>query len=197
MAPNLLVSATFTAGGAVAYRGTFDVAMIDPYPIGDCSAWDPAPEGRCGKPTDILPVLDAAVAAGIPLMYVGQAFGGAARRERGPTVAEQRLMVMLALMRGALGVQWYVRTPPNGSPYSPYVHCHPTSAVLTRLACTARASTLRRVCRRLLSGWTCRAAPCRAVPCDHAAPILMYPNAPRRAAPCCAVRPRNADPNVS
>jgi hypothetical protein len=101
------------------FSGTFDVALVDPYPIGDCpGAVRPCPLGS-DSPTHVIAAVDSAVAAGHPVILAGQAMGGAGRRERTPTAVETRLMATLGLIHGAAGVQWFMRVPPNGGPYAP------------------------------------------------------------------------------
>ena len=101
------------------FSGTFDVALVDPYPIGDCAgSVRPCLPGS-DRPVQITPAVDAAVAQGVPVILATQAMGGARRRERTPTAAESRLMATLGFIRGAIGVQWFIRVPPNGGPYAP------------------------------------------------------------------------------
>ena len=109
VAPHLPVSICFTAGLARNFSGAFDIALVDPYPIGDGP----------GTPLSILHELDAALALGVPVIFAAQAYGGAGRRKRTPTAAEERVMAYIALIRGAVGVQYFIRQAPNSGPYAP------------------------------------------------------------------------------
>jgi hypothetical protein len=67
--PHHPVSMVFTSrpsspGGywAANYSDCYDIAMVDPYPIGDCHTWDPEPVPPCGRAVDVVAAIDEVVA---------------------------------------------------------------------------------------------------------------------------------------
>jgi hypothetical protein len=94
---------TNTAAGAngrywaANYSGCYDIAMVDPYPIGDCHEWDPQPVPPCGAAVDIVPVIDRLVALHRgPVIFAPQAIGGVGHTR--PTRHKPRATILLSCM---------------------------------------------------------------------------------------------------
>lgn len=91
------------------YSKGVDIVMADPYPIPDY------PVTMTGDATE---VLMREFAGKKPVWIVPQAFGGGELWKREPTVNEVRSMTWLAIIKGATGVQYFVRHGPNSFPKS-------------------------------------------------------------------------------
>lgn len=88
------------------YASAYDIGMKDPYPIPN---------------QPITAVSDAARTlrkVGKPFFIVPQAFGGGEWWERNPSRQEERVMTYLAVINGAVGIQYFIRVPEQ-FPYSP------------------------------------------------------------------------------
>ncbi|NOY81861.1 MAG: hypothetical protein GXP31_12770 [Kiritimatiellaeota bacterium] len=94
---------------AVRYEAAMDVVMADPYPIPRSS---PAIVGQ--RTADLVRTFRHR----LPVWIVPQAFGGNEWWKREPTPAEERLMTYLAVIRGATGIQYFIRHGLNGFPKS-------------------------------------------------------------------------------
>ena len=92
------------------FVGTMDIVMADPYPI---------PQGAVTAVNGIADALNDAFDFSKPLWIVPQCFGGGEWWRREPTAAEQRVMTYLALIHGATGIQYFIRSPRLSFPKSP------------------------------------------------------------------------------
>ena len=98
------------------YKDAFDVGMMDPYPI--VSIGDDA----VNQPRVVSMVEGAARSLAKtkkPFFIVLQCFGGGEAWQRSPTAAEMRMMAFLALIHGAVGIQYFARSPADVFPVSP------------------------------------------------------------------------------
>ncbi len=93
-----------------AYSNALDVAMADPYPIPEM------PLTEAGRFTTYL---TSRFDTSTPVWIVPQAFGGNERWEREPAAREIRAMTWLALIRGATGIQYFIRHGLASFPKSP------------------------------------------------------------------------------
>ena len=100
------VSMVFCAGGASKFGKSFDVVMVDPYPIPNSPA------------ESIIGPIETVRSLGKPIIMVPQAFGGGEGWARTPTAAEERIMTFLSVIYGAVGIQYFVRNAPIGFPYA-------------------------------------------------------------------------------
>jgi hypothetical protein len=94
---------------AADYRDVMDIAMTNPYPI---------PEGKI---TEVIPYIDLLKRAfwlEKPAWVVPQAFGGNEWWKREPDPREIRAMTWMAVIHGATGVQYFIRSGPNNFPKS-------------------------------------------------------------------------------
>jgi hypothetical protein len=91
------------------YASAMDIVMADPYPIPSAGV-----EG-VGAVTE---GLMKAFRYEKPVWIVPQAFGGAEWWGREPSPQEVRAMTYLALVRGATGIQYFIRHGANGFPKS-------------------------------------------------------------------------------
>lgn len=87
-----------------------DIVMGDPYPI---------PHGPVTAVSQMADALNQAFHFEKPLWIVPQAFGGNEWWAREPTAREQRVMTYLALLHGARGIQYFIRSPRINFPKSP------------------------------------------------------------------------------
>jgi len=91
------------------YAGAMDIVMADPYPI---------PRGSVIEVGSVTENLHREFRYEKPVWIVPQAFGGSEWWSREPDPGELRAMTYLALVRGATGIQYFVRKAPNGFPKS-------------------------------------------------------------------------------
>jgi len=94
---------------AVEYRDAMDIVMTDPYPVPNY------PVSKVEKPVSFLRhtfFMDK------PVWIVPQAFGGNEWWQREPTAKELRAMTYLSLLKGATGVQYFIRHGLNSFPKS-------------------------------------------------------------------------------
>lgn len=91
------------------YAAAMDIVMADPYPIPNSGV-----EGVGAATEGLLKEF----AYEKPVWIVPQAFGGGEWWGREPSPAEIRVMTWLALVRGATGIQYFIRHAPNGFPKS-------------------------------------------------------------------------------
>ena len=91
------------------YSKGVDIVMADPYPIPDY------PVTMTGDATEVL-MKD--FSGKNPVWIVPQAFGGGELWKREPTIPEVRVMTWLAIIKGATGVQYFVRHGLNSFPKS-------------------------------------------------------------------------------
>lgn len=99
------------------YKNAFDIGMMDPYPIVSIDE-----DRKVNQPRLTHMVVGACAALRAtkkPFFLVLQAFGGGEAWQRSPTAAELRLMAYLALIKGAIGIQFFARHPANVFPNSP------------------------------------------------------------------------------
>ncbi len=110
--PHHPVTIVFYRGGAHARRfeQCLDIVMGDPYPI---------PHNSVTYVSRMSDELVAAYDGRKPLWIVPQAFGGNEWWRREPTAQEQRVMTWLALIHGARGIQYFIRSPRISFPKSP------------------------------------------------------------------------------
>lgn len=92
------------------FARALDIVMADPYPI---------PNGPVTSVSDTADSMNGAYAFSKPLWIVPQAFGGNEGWSREPTAREQRAMTYLALIHGARGIQYFIRSPRTSFPKSP------------------------------------------------------------------------------
>lgn len=98
------------ADHALKFSGTMDIVMADPYPI---------PQGPPTAVSRTADEFNTAFDFRLPLWIVPQAFGGNEWWQREPTAREQRVMTYLALIHGARGIQYFIRSPQVSFPKSP------------------------------------------------------------------------------
>lgn len=91
------------------YMNAFDVVMADPYPLPDL------PASMTGN---VAGQLREEFSGKRPVWMVPQAFGGGELWSREPTMQEIRLMTWQSIIRGATGIQYFVRQGPNYFPKS-------------------------------------------------------------------------------
>jgi hypothetical protein len=91
------------------YSDAFDIVMADPYPIPDL------PPSLVG---DIAGQLKAEFAGKRPVWIVPQVFGGGELWGREPTLQEIRSMTWQSIIKGASGIQYFVRQGLNYFPKS-------------------------------------------------------------------------------
>jgi hypothetical protein len=105
------VSAVFMAPflSSKKYINALDIIMADPYPIPDL------PVSFVGEVTG---QLKAEFSGRRPVWIVPQAFGGGELWYREPTLQEMRSMTWQAIIKGATGIQYFVRQGPNYFPKS-------------------------------------------------------------------------------
>ncbi|HEX2967729.1 MAG TPA: hypothetical protein VHO46_01400 [Bacteroidales bacterium] len=92
------------------YEDALDIVMADPYPLPDL------PVTMVG---DIAGQLKDHFTGRRPVWMVPQAFGGGELWSREPTIQEIRSMTWQSIIRGATGIQYFVRQGPNYFPKSP------------------------------------------------------------------------------
>lgn len=100
------ITSVFCCVDPAEYASAYDIGMMDPYPIPNMPVTE---------------VSDAAIklrAVGKPFFIVPQAFGGGESWERTPTRQEERVMTYLAVINGAVGIQYFIRSPEQ-FPYAP------------------------------------------------------------------------------
>lgn len=94
---------------ATRYTRAFDILMADPYPL---------PELPVSFVGDITGQLKELMSGKKPLWIVPQVFGGGEIWKREPTVQEIRSMTWQAIIKGATGIQYFVRQGLNYFPKS-------------------------------------------------------------------------------
>ncbi len=92
-----------------AYINSLDIVMADPYPV---------PHLPVSVVADITGQLKDEFAGKRPLWIVPQAFGGGELWEREPTFQEVRSMTWQSIIKGATGIEYFVRQGPNYFPKS-------------------------------------------------------------------------------
>ena len=126
--PHHPISIVFMAPNrAGEYAGGMDLVMTDPYPIPH------------GSPTAVAGAVDAITRVfepAKPVWLVPQAFGGSEHWSREPTAQEQRVMTYLGIVRGATGMQYFIRHGLNGFPKSPVMWSACSQAALEVAALT-------------------------------------------------------------
>ncbi|MGC9319972.1 MAG: hypothetical protein ACP5KN_18215, partial [Armatimonadota bacterium] len=110
--PHHPVTVVFYRGAAHArqFERCMDIVMGDPYPI---------PHGSVTYVSSMADALREAFDGRKALWIVPQAFGGNEWWRREPTAQEQRVMTYLALIHGARGIQYFIRSPRISFPKSP------------------------------------------------------------------------------
>lgn len=91
------------------YANSFDIAMVDPYPVPDKPLTDVA---------HFVKTLNQKFALQKPIWLVPQTFGGGEWWRREPTRQELRAMVYLGLVNGATGLQAFIRQGLSAFPKS-------------------------------------------------------------------------------
>ncbi len=91
------------------YAAAMDIVMADPYPV---------PNSGVEGVGSVAESLYNVFAYEKPVWIVPQAFGGGEHWGREPSPAEIRAMTYLSLVRGATGIQYFIRHGPNGFPKS-------------------------------------------------------------------------------
>jgi hypothetical protein len=91
------------------YVNSLDIVMADPYPV---------PKLPVSIVGNIAGQLENEFNGNKPLWIVPQAFGGGEIWEREPTLQEIRSMTWQAIIKGATGIQYFVRQGPNYFPKS-------------------------------------------------------------------------------
>jgi hypothetical protein len=91
------------------YANALDIVMADPYPV---------PVRPVTQVGDVTLQLKSEFAGKKPVWIVPQAFGGGEWWEREPTLQELRSMTWQAIIRGATGIQYFVRQGMNYFPKS-------------------------------------------------------------------------------
>jgi hypothetical protein len=106
------VSIVFTAPflSSIKYTKALDIVMADPYPLPDL------PVSLVG---DVTGQLKEEFRGKRPVWIVPQVFGGGEIWSREPTIQEIRSMTWQAIIRGASGIQFFVRQGLNYFPKSP------------------------------------------------------------------------------
>ena len=96
-------------GAAQRYADSMDIVMTDIYPI---------PHGPPAGTGDAVQLLVNEFSLEKPIWFVPQAFGGGEWWRREPTAQEERVMTYLPVIRGATGIQYFIRHGQNGFPKS-------------------------------------------------------------------------------
>jgi hypothetical protein len=91
------------------YTDVMDIVMTNPFII---------PQGRIAEYEEYVEILRKAFWLSKPVWVVPQVFGGNEWWLREPTPGEVRAMTYLAIIHGATGVQYYIRSAPNNFPKS-------------------------------------------------------------------------------
>jgi hypothetical protein len=91
------------------YINTLDIVMADPYPV---------PDSPLTLPGDIAGQLKAEFNGKRPVWMAQQSFGGGELWSREPTIQEIRTMTYQSIIRGATGIQYFVRQGLNYFPKS-------------------------------------------------------------------------------
>jgi hypothetical protein len=91
------------------YRDVMDIAMTEAYPV---------PQGKIADVATFTDILKNAFWLEKPVWVVPQAFGGNEWWQREPDPREIRAMTYLAIIHGATGIQYYIRSSPNSFPKS-------------------------------------------------------------------------------
>jgi hypothetical protein len=94
---------------SIKYSGALDIVMADPYPLPDL------PISMVG---DVTGQLKEEFRGKKPVWIVPQAFGGGELWSREPTIQEVRSMTWQAIIKGATGIQYFVRQGLNYFPKS-------------------------------------------------------------------------------
>jgi hypothetical protein len=94
---------------SIKYAGALDIVMADPYPLPDL------PISMVG---DVAGKLKEEFRGKRPVWIVPQAFGGGELWSREPTIQEVRSMTWQAIIKGATGIQYFVRQGLNYFPKS-------------------------------------------------------------------------------
>ena len=94
---------------SVQYTGAMDIVMADPYPV---------PVSPVTMAGDVAGQLSGEFRGKKPVWIVPQAFGGGEWWEREPTLQEIRAMTYQSIIKGATGIQFFVRQGPNLFPKS-------------------------------------------------------------------------------
>ncbi len=92
------------------FTDAMDIVMGDPYPI---------PNRSVTYVSEMSDSLNSAFDFRKNLWIVPQAFGGNEHWRREPTAGEQQVMTYLALIHGARGIQYFIRSPRISFPKSP------------------------------------------------------------------------------
>jgi hypothetical protein len=91
------------------YENALDIVMADPYPV---------PNNPIGQTGDVTGQLKSEYNGKVPVWMVLQAFGGGEWWGREPSVQEMRSMTWQSVIRGATGIQYFVRQGQNYFPKS-------------------------------------------------------------------------------
>jgi hypothetical protein len=91
------------------YANSLDIVMADPYPV---------PDVPISMPGDVAGQLKAEFSGKKPVWMALQAFGGGELWEREPTLQEIRTMTLQSIIRGATGIQFFIRQGLNYFPKS-------------------------------------------------------------------------------
>jgi hypothetical protein len=91
------------------YANSLDIVMADPYPV---------PDVTVSTTGDVAGRLKAEFAGKKPVWMAIQAFGGGELWEREPTLQEMRTMTWQSIIRGATGIQYFIRQGLNYFPKS-------------------------------------------------------------------------------
>ncbi len=91
------------------YINALDIVMADPYPL---------PELPVSMVGNVAGQLKSEFEGKRPVWIVPQAFGGGELWEREPTLQEIRAMTWQSIIKGATGIQYFVRQGPNYFPKS-------------------------------------------------------------------------------
>lgn len=94
---------------AARYRNVTDIIMTAPYPV---------PQGSMREVKDYTSIPENEYRFEKPVWVVPQAFGGNEWWTREPNAREIRAMTYMALISGASGIQYYIRSAPNSFPKS-------------------------------------------------------------------------------
>lgn len=94
---------------SVKYAGAMDIVMADPYPV---------PISPVTMAGEVAGQLTGEFSGEKPVWIVPQAFGGGEWWEREPTLQEIRAMTYQSIIKGARGIQYFVRQGPNLFPKS-------------------------------------------------------------------------------
>ena len=105
------VSVVFMAPflSASKYSGGTDIVMADPYPV---------PDSPISVVGDVTASLRREFAENKPVWIVPQAFGGGEIWSREPSANEIRSMTWQAIIKGATGIQYFIRSGPTSFPKS-------------------------------------------------------------------------------